>query len=70
MAREFSVEGVLYVKMKNCDPWGGESVHIDDKLKAAKMPLLTVEREEIMTNVGQLAVRAEAFVEMIRGGAN
>jgi benzoyl-CoA reductase subunit C len=70
MAKDFSVDGILYVKMKNCDPWGGESVHIDDKLKAAKMPLLTVEREEIMTNVGQLAVRAEAFIEMIEGGVS
>ncbi|MDR1946688.1 MAG: 2-hydroxyacyl-CoA dehydratase family protein [Desulfovibrio sp.] len=69
MARDFSVDGILYVKMKNCDLWGGESVHIEDKLKAAKIPLLTVEREEIMTNVGQLAVRAEAFIEMIEGGA-
>jgi bzd-type benzoyl-CoA reductase N subunit len=68
MVKDFSVDGILYVKMKNCDPWGGESVHIDDKLKAAEIPLLTVEREEIMTNVGQLAVRAEAFIEMIQGG--
>jgi bzd-type benzoyl-CoA reductase N subunit len=68
MVKDFSVDGILYVKMKNCDPWGGESVHIDDKLKAAEIPLLTVEREEIMTNIGQLAVRAEAFIEMIQGG--
>ncbi|MDR2801354.1 MAG: 2-hydroxyacyl-CoA dehydratase family protein [Desulfovibrio sp.] len=70
MAKDFSVDGILYVKMKNCDPWGGESVHIDDKLKAARIPMLTVEREEIMTKVGQLAVRAEAFIEMIEGGVS
>jgi benzoyl-CoA reductase/2-hydroxyglutaryl-CoA dehydratase subunit BcrC/BadD/HgdB len=32
------------------------------------MPLLNLEREEIMTNAGQIAVRAEAFIEMIEGG--
>ena len=35
------------------------------KLKAVGVPMLQVEREEQMANAGQLAIRAEAFVEMI-----
>jgi benzoyl-CoA reductase/2-hydroxyglutaryl-CoA dehydratase subunit BcrC/BadD/HgdB len=34
-------------------------------MKKANIPMLTVEREELMSNAGQLAIRAEAFIEMI-----
>lgn len=63
--REYKADGVIYERMQNCEVWGGENVLLEQKLKDANIPLLTVEREEIMANAGQLAVRAEAFVEMI-----
>lgn len=63
--REYKADGVIYERMQNCEVWGGENVLLEQKLKDANIPLLTVEREEIMANAGQLAIRAEAFVEMI-----
>ena len=63
--KEFSVQGVIYQKMQNCECWGGESYYLEPDLKAAGIPMLQVEREEQMANAGQLAIRAEAFVEMI-----
>lgn len=68
MAKEANVDGIVYVKMKNCDMWGGEGAYIQDKFKEANIPVLNLEREEIMTNAGQITVRAEAFIEMIEGG--
>lgn len=68
MAREYNVEGMVYVRMKNCDMWGGESLFLDQKIKDAGLPLLVLEREEITTNAGQVAIRAEAFLEMIEAG--
>jgi bzd-type benzoyl-CoA reductase N subunit len=68
MAKDFNVGGIVFVKMKNCDMWGGESMFLQDKIESSGMPLLNLEREEIMTNAGQIAVRAEAFIEMIEGG--
>lgn len=65
MYKEFDANGIIFVKMKNCDTWGGESAYFLDKFKDANIPILTLEREEIMTNAGQVAVRAEAFIEMI-----
>ncbi len=65
---DYKVDGVIYVRMKYCEIWGGESVFFEDKFKDANIPMLTLEREEIMTSSGQLAVRAEAFIEMIEGG--
>ena len=63
--REYNADGVIYERMQNCECWGGENVLLEKRLKDEGIPLLTLEREEQMANVGQLAVRAEAFVEMI-----
>ena len=65
LAGEYKVDGIIYERMQNCECWGGENVLLEQKLKGAGIPLLTVEREEQMANAGQLAIRAEAFIEMI-----
>ncbi|WKY47528.1 2-hydroxyacyl-CoA dehydratase family protein [Eubacteriaceae bacterium ES3] len=65
MAQEYKIDGIIYEKMQNCECWGGEGVYFNDKIKAAGIPMLTVEREQLMANEGQLAIRAEAFIEMI-----
>ena len=62
---EYKCDGVLYEKMQYCELWGGEGIMLEDMLKKAGIPILTVEREEHIANAGQLAIRAEAFVEMI-----
>lgn len=63
--KEWNVDGILYQRMQYCEIWGGEAVYFQDRLKDAGIPILTVEREEQMTNEGQLGIRVEAFVEMI-----
>ena len=51
--------------MQYCECWGGEIMFLEPMLKEAGIPILTLDREEHLANVGQLAIRAEAFVEMI-----
>ncbi len=63
--KEYNVQGIVYEKMQNCECWGGESYYLEPDLKAVGIPMLQLEREEQMANAGQLAVRAEAFIEMI-----
>ncbi len=63
--KEFNVQGVIYAKMQNCECWGGEAYYLEPDLKAIGVPVLQVEREEQMANAGQLAIRAEAFIEML-----
>ncbi len=63
--KEYNVEGVIYEKMQYCECWGGESLYLEPDLKEIGVPMLQVEREEHLANAGQLAIRAEAFVEMI-----
>lgn len=63
--KKWNVDGILYQRMQYCEIWGGEAVYFQDRLKNAGIPILTVEREEQMTNEGQLGIRVEAFVEML-----
>ena len=69
-AADFKVDGVIYQKLQNCECWGGESLYLEKKFEDAGIPLLTVQREELMANSGQLAIRAEAFIEMIERKEN
>lgn len=64
-AKEYKVDGIIYEKMQYCECWGGETMFLEPMLKEADIPMLTVEREEHLANAGQLAIRAEAFIEMI-----
>ncbi|NLW65145.1 MAG: 2-hydroxyacyl-CoA dehydratase [Clostridiales bacterium] len=64
-AKEYRVDGLLYEKMQNCECWGGENTYLEPMLKEAGIPVLYLEREEILANIGQLEIRAEAFVEMV-----
>jgi fatty-acyl-CoA synthase len=66
--RDARAEGVVFARLQFCEIWGGESAFFDKLFKNEKIPYITLDREEIMTNAGQLAVRAEAFVEMLEGG--
>lgn len=64
-AKEYRVDGIIYQKMLNCECWGGENVFLEQELKDAGIPLLNLEREQKLANLGQLEVRTEAFLEMI-----
>ncbi len=64
-AKEYKVDGVVYQKMQNCECWGGENVFLAGELKEIGIPLLNLEREQKLANLGQLEIRAEAFIEMI-----
>ena len=63
--KKYNVQGVIYEKMQNCECWGGEAYYLEPALKEIGVPMLQLQREEQMSNAGQIAIRAEAFVEMI-----
>jgi benzoyl-CoA reductase subunit C len=65
MVKEFKVDGVIYENVRYCDMWGGANQIFEKRFKEANIPVLALEREEIMTNELQLAVRVEAFIETL-----
>lgn len=62
---DYRADGVIQVTMRYCDLWNGERLIFGKRFKEKGIPVLMLEREEIASNAGQLAVRVEAFVEML-----
>jgi bzd-type benzoyl-CoA reductase N subunit len=67
MVRDFEVDGVIYERMRYCDLWGGQVLHLRQRMKEAGIPLLEIERDYLLGSVGQLKTRVQAFLEMIEG---
>ena len=65
MARERSAQGVLFLQMKFCEPEGIEFPEVMTALKEASIPILTVDVELNMTQLGALRTRLEAFYELL-----
>jgi len=65
MVDEFKVDGVVFQRIRYCDLWGGQLLHLREGLKAADIPLLSLEREYKLGGIGQIRTRIQAFLEQI-----
>jgi len=65
MVKAFRVDGVIFQRMRYCDLWGGQILHLRKTLKEADIPVLELEREYALGATGQLKTRAQAFLERI-----
>jgi len=63
MIRDFKVDGVILERLAFCDHWGFEQFTIENDLKDDNVPCLIMDREYIMSGVGQLRTRVQAFLE-------
>lgn len=63
MIRDFKVDGVILERLAFCDHWGFEQFTIKNDLKDDNVPCLIMDREYIMSGVGQLRTRVQAFLE-------
>ncbi len=63
MIREFKVDGVITERLSFCDLWGLEQFQVGKDLKDEGIPYLMLEREYIMSGIGQLRTRVQAFLE-------
>lgn len=66
MAKDLNVSGVVHYGLSFCQPYGIEAYKVEKALKAAGLPMLSIETDYSMEDVEQLKTRVEAFVEMIR----
>lgn len=66
MARDLKVNGVIHYGLSFCQPYGIEAFKVEKVLKAADIPMLSIETDYSMEDVEQLKTRVEAFVEMVR----
>ena len=65
-AKEYKADGILYEQAKFCDFWGYERLigpaYLRDK---SDIPVITVDREYVISGFGQLMTRVQAFVESL-----
>lgn len=66
-AEEFGVEGVISVRLTQCDHWGFEQANLTKYLKKKHIPHLALEVEYVLGGLGQLKTRVQAFQESIVG---
>jgi benzoyl-CoA reductase/2-hydroxyglutaryl-CoA dehydratase subunit BcrC/BadD/HgdB len=60
------IDGVVFQRLKFCDPWGAEAHKLRLRCKANGIPLLILEREYGLVHAGQVRTRVQAFLEMIQ----
>ena len=64
MAKDLKVQGVIHYALSFCQPYAMEAFKVEKALKAAGIPMLSIETDYSMEDVEQLKTRVEAFVEM------
>ena len=60
------IDGVVFQRLKFCDPWGAEGHKLRLRCKRMGVPLLVLEREYGLVHAGQVKTRVQAFMEMIQ----
>lgn len=66
MAKDLKVNGVIHYALSFCQPYTMEAYKVEKALTAANVPMLAIETDYGMEDIGQLKTRVEAFVEMTR----
>jgi benzoyl-CoA reductase/2-hydroxyglutaryl-CoA dehydratase subunit BcrC/BadD/HgdB len=65
MARDLKADGVIHYGLSFCQPYAIEAFKVEQALKDAGIPMLSIETDYSMEDVEQLKTRVEAFVEML-----
>ena len=66
MIEDFSVDGVVFARLKFCDHFAGMRKLLMDRLrKDNSIPVIELEREYTTVKSGQLSTRIQAFLELL-----
>ncbi len=65
MVEEFDADGVIHYNLHSCHPYSVEANKVVRALKEKGIPAITIETDYSGEDVGQLATRVEAFIEML-----
>lgn len=66
LAREYEVEGVLYVYLKFCACYGVSKLAFVERFREEGVPVLELSSDYSVSDVGQFATRVEAFLEVLQ----
>ncbi len=65
LAKEYSIDGVIYYTLQNCHDYNVEAVKVERALKAEDLPMLKIETDYTMGDSEQIKTRLQAFLEII-----
>jgi benzoyl-CoA reductase/2-hydroxyglutaryl-CoA dehydratase subunit BcrC/BadD/HgdB len=65
---DFNVSGVIWYELLGCETYDAESYFFAQKLAERKIPILILESDYGMADIGQTRTRIGAFIEMVKGG--
>jgi benzoyl-CoA reductase/2-hydroxyglutaryl-CoA dehydratase subunit BcrC/BadD/HgdB len=65
MAKEWGADGILNYSLSFCGPYQIETTNIEGAAREAGIPVLKIDTDYSMEDIGQLSTRVEAFLEMI-----
>ncbi|HUT35297.1 MAG TPA: double-cubane-cluster-containing anaerobic reductase [Planctomycetota bacterium] len=67
MARDLQADGVVHYALLFCTPYLMEARGVRQRARDEGIPMLEVETDYSMEDMGQLATRVQAFLEVLRG---
>ena len=65
LAREFKVDGVVYYTLQFCHGYNIERYKVQQALKKAGIPMLSIETDYGDSDIEQIGLRVDAFMEML-----
>lgn len=65
LAREFKVDGVVYYTLQFCHGYNIERYKVQQALKKAGIPMLAIETDYGDSDLEQIGLRVDAFMEML-----
>ncbi len=65
LAQEYGADGIVHYALQFCAPYQIEATTIERAAQKAGLPVLRIDTDYSMEDVGQLSTRVEAFLEMI-----
>jgi benzoyl-CoA reductase/2-hydroxyglutaryl-CoA dehydratase subunit BcrC/BadD/HgdB len=63
--QDFNADGIIFQRMKFCDPWAGDGHNLYWRMKEEGIPFLGLEREYLVPASGQVKTRVQAFLEQM-----
>ena len=68
LIEDFKAAGVIWYELLCCETYDEESFFFSEELEKKKIPMLILESDYGMADAGQINIRIQAFIEMIKGG--
>ena len=66
MAGDYKADGVILYGLQFCQPYLMESMPVEKALEEKNIPVLRIDTDYSMEDIGQLKTRVEAFIELIK----